>query len=55
VLREVVGDWLIAVELMFCDEEDEAAWHLQVVQTQLGRIQVMIDAVEALLAAPTGH
>jgi hypothetical protein len=55
VLREVVGDWLIAVEFMFCDEEDEAAWHLQVVQTQLGRIQAMIDAVEALLAAPTGH
>jgi hypothetical protein len=54
-LREVIGDWLIAVEFMFCDEEDEAAWHLDVTQTQLLRILNTIELVENLLAASTGH
>jgi hypothetical protein len=55
VLREVIGDWLIAVEFMFRDEEDEAAWHLDIIQTQLRRILATIEVVETLLAAPTGH
>jgi hypothetical protein len=54
VLHEVIGDWLIAVEFMFRDEEDEAAWYLDVVQAQLRRIVATVDVVETLLAAPTG-
>jgi hypothetical protein len=55
VLREVIGDWLIAMELLFRDEEDEAAWHLDVVQTQLQRITTAIQANAALFTGPTGR
>lgn len=53
VLREVIGDWLIAMELLFCDEEDEAAWHLDVVQTQLQRITTAIQTNAALFTGST--
>lgn len=55
VLREVIGDWLIAVELLFRDEEDEAAWHLDVVQTHLQRIGTAIRVNAALFSGPTGQ
>jgi hypothetical protein len=55
VLREVIGDWLIAVDLLFRDEEDEAAWHLDIVQTQLQRITSAIQAKAALFTGPTGQ
>jgi hypothetical protein len=53
-LREVIRDWLIAVEWMFRDEEDEAGWHLDVVEVQLSRVLASVDVVEAVLASPTG-
>ncbi|WP_329237617.1 hypothetical protein OG417_34360 [Actinoallomurus sp. NBC_01490] len=55
VLRKVIGDWLIAMDLLFRDEEDEAAWHLDIVRTQLQRITSAIQAKAALFAGPTGH
>ena len=55
VLREVIGDWLIAVEVMFGDEEDEAAWHLDVLQVQLRRILTRIQVLETLRSTPTGR
>jgi hypothetical protein len=50
VLREVIGDWLIAVELLFSDEEDQASWQLDIVQTQLWRIDTTIQQGLTLLA-----
>jgi hypothetical protein len=55
VLREVIGDWLIAMDLLFRDEEDEAAWHLEIVQTQIQRITSAIQAKAALFIGPTGQ
>lgn len=55
MLCEVIGDWLIAVEFMFCDEEDEAAWHLDVLQIQLRRILGRLQVLETLHATPTGR
>jgi hypothetical protein len=55
VLREVIGDWLIAMEFLFRDEEDEAAWHLDIVQTQIQRITSAIRAKAALFTDPTGQ
>jgi hypothetical protein len=55
VVREVIGDWLIAMEFLFRDEEDEAGWHLDVVQTHLRRIGTAIQVNAALFAGPTGQ
>jgi hypothetical protein len=55
VLREVIGDWLIAIEFLFRDEEDEAAWHLDIIQTQIQRITSAIQAKAALFSGPTGQ
>jgi hypothetical protein len=55
VLREVIGDWLIAVEWLFGDEEDQAAWHLDIVQTQLRRIDAAAEEGAMLLAGSAGR
>lgn len=50
LLREVIGDWLTTVGWMFGDEEEEAAWHLDIVHTQLHRIDTAIQESATLLA-----
>jgi hypothetical protein len=55
VVCEVIVDWLIAMEFLFRDEEDEADWHLDVVQTHLRRIGIAIQVNAALFAGPTGQ
>jgi hypothetical protein len=54
-LCQVIGDWMTAVEWMFRDEEEEAGWHLDLVQTQLSRVLAAVDLVEAALPSIPGR
>lgn len=49
----IVLDWISACEFMFHDEEEEAGWHLDLVEVQTARILVGADLVLERLASDT--
>jgi hypothetical protein len=50
-----IDDWLVAVEWLFRDAEDEACWHLDLIEVQLSRVLVGLNAVDEALSSLSGR
>lgn len=46
---QMILDWIAASDVMFRDEEEEASWHLDLVEIQVARILAAADLVQEIL------